>query len=87
MKFSKTNLIKLEEILAKLGYKIRYEKGNFTSGYCIVDQKRMIIINKFFDVEGRIHVLLDILQTIEIKEESLDEKNLIQLKNFLKETT
>lgn len=87
MKYSKTNLLKLEEILAKSGYKIRYEKGNFTSGYCIVDQRKMIIINKFFDVEGRIHVLLDILQNIDIKEEDLDQKDLVQLKNFLKEST
>jgi len=56
------HFLKKTETLAKeLGYKVRYEKGNFQSGYCLVEHQRVAIVNKFFDTEGRINVLLDIL--------------------------
>lgn len=58
---TKHSLKKLETLAKELGYTVRYEKGNFTSGYCLVESRRMAIINKFYDTEGRINVLLDIL--------------------------
>lgn len=58
---TKHSLKKLETLAKELGYKVRYEKGNFQSGYCLVEHQRVAIVNKFFDVEGRINVLLDIL--------------------------
>ncbi|TXF91658.1 hypothetical protein FUA23_00300 [Neolewinella aurantiaca] len=63
MKISHTKhtLKKLETLAKELGYKVRYEKGNFQSGYCLVEHQRVAIVNKFFDTEGRINVLLDIL--------------------------
>lgn len=58
---SKHFLKKMETLAKELGYKVRYEKGNFQSGYCLVEHQRVAIVNKFFDTEGRINVLLDIL--------------------------
>lgn len=58
---TKHSLKKLESLLKELGYTVRYEKGNFTSGYCLVEQRRVAIVNKFYDTEGRINVLYDIL--------------------------
>lgn len=58
---TKHSLKKLETLAKELGYTVRYEKGNFTSGYCLVESRRMAIINKFYETEGRINVLLDIL--------------------------
>jgi hypothetical protein len=58
---TKNSLKKLESLAKQLGYKVRYEKGNFTSGYCLVEHQRVAIVNKFYDTEGRINVLLDIL--------------------------
>lgn len=86
MKFSKSHLQKLENILEKSGYKVRYEKGNFNSGYCIVEQKNVIVINKFFEADSRVQVLLDIIQSIDIDENKLDAKELQQLKSLLKES-
>lgn len=67
MKFTKHNLKKVQELLAELGYEIRYEKGNFQSGYCIVTHKKIAVINKYFDTEGRINSLIDIIQSVEKK--------------------
>ena len=58
---TKHSLKKLETLLRELGYAVRYEKGNFTSGYCLVEQRKVAIVNRFYDTEGRINVLYDIL--------------------------
>jgi Trm5-related predicted tRNA methylase len=46
---------------------VRYEKGNFSSGYCIVEQRKIAIVNKFFDVEGRINSLSEILSSLNME--------------------
>lgn len=73
-KYTKHFLKKLEGLFSTLEYTIRYEKGNFQSGYCIVENKKIAVINKFFDTEARINTLLDILSTVEVEMEVLDEK-------------
>ena len=75
LKFTKHNLKKLESLFEEIEYTVRYEKGNFNAGYCVVQDKKIAIINKFYDVEGRMNCLLDILQTIEVDSNQLEEKN------------
>ena len=41
LKFTKTTLHKIEQIFQEQDYTIRYEKGNFQSGYCIVESKKI----------------------------------------------
>ena len=64
-KYSKHNLKKIETLFGEMAYTIRYEKGNFNSGYCIVENRKIAVINKFFDTEGRINCLLEIFQFVE----------------------
>jgi hypothetical protein len=61
MRHTKSNLHKLEQIFKDLDYKVRYEKGFFQSGYCLVQNRKIVIINRFFDIEARMNCLLDIL--------------------------
>jgi len=77
-KYTKTTLQKLETIFDEIGYKVRYEKGSFQSGYCMVENRKIAVINRFFDTEARINVLLEILGTVEeeINEAELTEKTL-----------
>jgi hypothetical protein len=72
---TKHSLQKLEVLFQELGYIIRYEKGNFNSGYCIVEARNIVIINKFFETEARINTLLDILNNIEFDAGVLSEKS------------
>lgn len=72
-KFTRHFLKKLEGLFEELDYTVRYEKGNFQSGYCIVENRKIAIINKFYDTEGRINVLLDILATIDVDAGQLSE--------------
>ncbi len=83
-KYTPNTLKKLEELFDEARYIIRYEKGHFNSGYCILEERRVVVINKFFSVEGRINALLEILQAITINEEELSTEALKlykQLKN------
>jgi len=45
-------------------YTVRFEKGNFKTGYCIFEDRKIIIVNKFHDVEARIDNLRTILSAI-----------------------
>ena len=72
-KYTSHSLKKLENLFAELEYSIRYEKGNFQSGYCIVENRKIAVINKFFDTEGRINVLLEILGNIEVDRDQLSD--------------
>lgn len=75
MKYNEGTLLKLEHLFKESGYIVRFEKGNFHSGYCILFEKRVIVVNKFFDLEGRINSFLTILPQVEINEEYLSDES------------
>ena len=76
LKFTKHTLKKLESLFGEIEYTIRYERGNFQSGYCMVENQNVIVINKFFDTDGRINTLLDILAIVQIDPATLTEAGL-----------
>jgi hypothetical protein len=71
IRYTKPLLEKIEQLFGELGYTIRYERGSFQSGYCIVRQQHIAVINKFFDVEARINTLLEIIETMDIDPDTL----------------
>jgi hypothetical protein len=73
MRYTQTTLKKIEDVFDELDYTVRYEKGNFQSGYCIVENRRVAVVSKFFDTEARINCLLEILSQIEFDPENLSE--------------
>ena len=85
-KYTKHSLKKLEALFEEIEYVIRYEKGNFQSGYCIVEDRKIAVINKFFDTESRINALLEILGNIEVPESQLSDKSLALLREINKLT-
>lgn len=50
----------LEQEFKDSGLRIRYEKGNFQSGYCLFEQQGVVIVNKFFSLSARIETLEEI---------------------------
>lgn len=66
MKYNQTTLNKIEKILEEGQYVVRYERGTFQSGYCILEAKKVVVLNKFLNVEGRINTLIDLLPKIVI---------------------
>lgn len=66
MKYNQHTLDKIEQVAEEGGYVIRYERGNFQSGYCILQAKKVIVLNKFFQTEGRINTLIDLMPQLDI---------------------
>jgi hypothetical protein len=81
IKYTPATLKKFEELYEEIGFRIRFEKGNFQSGYCLIQDKRIAVINKFLTLEGRINALIDILPSIEfdIKRLSTDGKHFYEM--------
>ncbi len=75
MKYTKHLLNKLEDIFSESDYVLRYEKGNFQSGYCILKDTKIAIVNKYFPLDGKINCLLEILKSVEIDASKLSDKN------------
>ena len=71
MKYTQTTLDKLEKILEESEYIIRYERGTFQSGYCILEERKVVVLNKFLQLEGRINTLVDIIPQLTINPEVL----------------
>jgi hypothetical protein len=71
MKFTQGNLDKVERIIEEGGYIIRYERGTFQSGYCILQAKKVVVLNKFLQTEGRINTLVDLLPLLNIHIDTL----------------
>jgi hypothetical protein len=76
IKYTNQFLLKLEDMIAESDYTLRYEKGNFKSGFCVLKEQKIIIVNKFYTTEGKINALLEILKTISLDTARFSEKNL-----------
>ena len=66
MKYTQSTLDKLEDILGEAAYVVRYERGTFQSGWCLLEQKRVVVLNKFLNVEGRINTLQELIPQLNI---------------------
>lgn len=75
IKYSNHFLRKLEDLLGETDYILRYEKGNFKSGWCVLNDTRVIVVNKYFPTDGKINCLLDIIKTLPIDTDEFSEKN------------
>ena len=71
MKYTQTTLDKIEKVIAETGYIIRYERGTFQSGFCILEDRKVVVLNKFLQLEGRINTLIDLIPQLKINAETL----------------
>ena len=71
MKYTQTTLDKIEKLIAETGYIIRYERGTFQSGFCILEDRKVVVLNKFLQLEGRINTLIDLIPQLKINADAL----------------
>jgi hypothetical protein len=69
MKYTQNTLDKIEKVLDEAEYVLRYERGTFQSGYCILEQRKVVVLNKFLQTEGRINTLIDIIPQLNLMPE------------------
>ena len=72
--FTNHTLEKVETLLKELGYKVRYEKGNFKTGSCLIENSKIVMVNKFSNLESKIIALIELLKNLDANESKLSEK-------------
>ena len=75
MKYTQHNLDKIEKVAEECGYIIRYERGTFQTGYCILQERKVIVINKFFQTEGRMNARIDLMPQLVITIDALTHES------------
>jgi citrate lyase synthetase len=85
LSYTKYNRNKLEQILEFLQYKVRYDSGNFKMRACILENSKIIAINKFSSTEIRITAIVDLLKTVGMQNHLLTDKQ-NQLLQLFKQT-
>lgn len=85
LKYSKAFLSRLEDLVSESGYIVRYEKGHFKSGYCVLKESKLVLINTFLTLEGRVNCLAELIGILEITNETLTDKSkklFLEVKEF-----
>ena len=72
--FTQHTLGKIEDLIETIGYKVRYEKGNFKTGTCILENNKIVAINRFADLEHKITALTELVLHLELNELLLSSK-------------
>ena len=78
-------LEKLEMLLRASGYRVRYEKGNFKTGACLLQNSKVVVVNKFSGLKSKILAISELALELEIDYNLLDEKQVAFLQQ-LKQT-
>lgn len=86
IKFTKHFLEKLENLFAASDYILRYEKGSFKSGYCILNESKIVIINRYYTLEGKINTLLEIVKELNLNPKDFADKKNQDLLSELQQT-
>jgi hypothetical protein len=69
----------MELLLDALDYQVRYEKGNFRGGNCVLKEDKVVVINKFYPFESQINTLIEVIRNIEVDENKLSKEQLLLL--------
>ena len=87
VKYTKHFLDKMENLFSASDYILRYEKGNFKSGYCVLKETKIVIVNKYFPLEGKINALIDIVNELNFDSKDFKEKSNQDFLNELRQTS
>jgi hypothetical protein len=56
----------LKAVADQLGATVRFEKGDFKGGYCIIHDKKVIVINKMTNLQRKVMILSTALKELGI---------------------
>jgi hypothetical protein len=75
LRFTPSTLEKIERVINESGYILRYERGTFQSGFCILESRKVVVLNKFLQTEGRINTLIDLIGILQITPDHLSQES------------
>jgi hypothetical protein len=59
-------LEELKTLASQLGANVRFEKGDFKGGYCILKENKVIVINKLANLQRKVMILSAALKELGI---------------------
>jgi hypothetical protein len=83
IRYNAATLGRIEKIVEDAGYTLRYERGTFQSGYCILEARKVVVLNRFLQTEGRINTIIELMASLDIDQQTLSVEN----RRFLQELT
>ncbi len=63
-----TILQDLKSLAQEMGAKVRFERGDFKGGYCLVKESKVIVINKLANTQRKVIILSAALTEIGVDE-------------------
>jgi len=67
-------LDELKEVALQLGATVRFEKGDFKGGYCIVKHSKVIVINKRSNTQRKVMTLAAALNELGLEGIEISDK-------------
>lgn len=67
-------LQELKALVGQLGATLRFEKGNFKGGYCILNDSKVIVINKMASLQRKVMILSAALKELGVDKMYLSPK-------------
>ncbi len=64
----------LKSLANQMGAKVRFERGDFKGGYCLVKENKVIVINKLSGLQRKVVVLAAALRELGVDEMYLPPK-------------
>ncbi len=58
----------LRSVASQLGATVRFEKGDFKGGYCLIKENNLIVINKNANLQRKAIILSDALKELGVDE-------------------
>ncbi len=58
----------LKSLATQMGAKVRFERGDFKGGYCLMKEDKLIVINKLSNTQRKVMVLAAALKELGIDE-------------------
>jgi hypothetical protein len=58
----------LRSVASQLGATVRFEKGDFKGGYCLIKENKVIVINKNANLQRKAIILSDALKELGVDE-------------------
>lgn len=67
-------LQELKDLASQMGAKVRFERGDFKGGYCVMHEDKIIVINKLSNLQRKVITLTSALKELGVEEIYLPPK-------------
>ena len=61
-------LEELKQLATQIGAKVRFERGDFKGGYCLIKKDKIIVINKLSNLQRKVYILASALKELGLEQ-------------------